>query len=497
VTLVPFALLLLASTAVAALVAATMRSEAAAHRAAVAGAALVVATAVAAGAAYRLDGPLLQFGSALVVVPGYLTLRVALDGEAIVLAALLGVVSLATLVAMPRVELRRADVLATLAVTGAGLLVATSRDLLSLSAGWVAALLPGTALALGSRSAEASAEAPVLRRAHRALLIGASLPVLAAVVVVVVEVVTTGHTGLLDLEAASGAALDPAWQRVVVVLLGLGALVRTAVVPLHGWLPSLLARGHASPVIVLASAPVGAVLLSRVAAPVFPGACAELFPTLAWISVISAVVASLLAVVQLDLLRTVAYVVVAQESMALVGIGTLDVAGVTGGLLQSLTTGMSASGLIVLSWALVARTGTGDMRRLGGLWHDSPRLGALWLLIGVATVGFPGTLGFVGEDLLVQGLLGGHPAQAALLILATALDAVAFFRAYARSFLGPRSVPEAGGPALDLPDLLPRKRVIGLVLLGLVLGGGAYPQPVLALVATGYGAVAAVTRPHR
>jgi NADH-quinone oxidoreductase subunit M len=493
----PFALALLLWPALSAVVGATVRSERVAHAVAVAATAAVIVTAGAAGAVYSMTGPLVQFGSELIVVPGSLTLRLGLDGEAIVLVALLGVVAFATLVAMPRAELRRPDVLATLAVTGAGLLVAVSRDLASFTAGWVAALVPGTALVAGSRRPELAAEGLALRRAHRALLAGASIPVIAAASVLGVAACAGGRADPFALDPGVGSVLAPEWQRVVGVLLALGVFVRTAVVPVHGWLPSLLARGHASPVVVLASTPLGAVLLTRVVAPVLPAGASDVFPWISWVSAVAAVVASLLAGVQSDVRRVVAFVVAAQASMGLVGVATCDVQGVTGGLLQSLTTGLSASGLVILSWALVARTGTGDMGRLGGLLQESPRLGALWFLLGLAMVGLPGTLGFIGEDLITQGLLRAEPVQAALVVLATALNAIAFFRAYARVFLGPRSTPTAGGPSLDLPDLLPRKRAVAFGLLVLVLGGGLYPQPVIDLVATGYEAMTLGIGGHR
>ena len=129
--------------------------------------------------------------------------------------------------------------------------------------------------------------------------------------------------------------------------------------------------------------------------------------------------------------------------------------------------------------SIYARTGTCDVRKLGGLVRTAPRMATGFLLLGVAAVGTPGTLGFVSEDLIVQGLLDHHSIAAVIVLITTALNGILLFLAFQRVFLGDR----VGNSSTEnsFPDLLPRERWVAVALFGLLLAGGLVPAPLLAV----------------
>jgi NADH-quinone oxidoreductase subunit M len=91
-----------------------------------------------------------------------------------------------------------------------------------------------------------------------------------------------------------------------------------------------------------------------------------------------------------------------------------------------------------------------------------------------AHVGFPGSLAFVAEDLMLHGVLAAHPIVGGVVLGASALNAITAFRAYQRTFLGPRP---AGAGATS--DLVPRERAVAAVLLLAVMLAGVFPGPIL------------------
>jgi NADH-quinone oxidoreductase subunit M len=106
-----------------------------------------------------------------------------------------------------------------------------------------------------------------------------------------------------------------------------------------------------------------------------------------------------------------------------------------------------------------------------GLYGHIPTLAGLFLLTGLASIGFPGTVGFVGAELLVEGAVQVSPLVGIAIVIAAALNGLAVLHAYFRIFAGSRHVA-----SIDLRTRL-SERVAVLALSALLLGGGLYPQP--------------------
>jgi NADH-quinone oxidoreductase subunit M len=211
----------------------------------------------------------------------------------------------------------------------------------------------------------------------------------------------------------------------------------------------------------------------------FPGVLHGVTPSVADLALFTAVYGAFLGLAQRDLRRAVGCLVMSQSALVFVGLECDNVEGVAGGLVLWITIGTAMTGLVLAVAAVHARVGPRKLDRFTGLAARAPWLAALFLILGLANVWLPGTIGFVGEDLLVHGVLAAFPGVGIAIILASALNGFNVLRAFTYVFLGP-------SPS-DLPavgQLLPRERLalVGIVVL-LVLPG-ILPGPFVALRAS-------------
>ncbi|WP_437312241.1 complex I subunit 4 family protein [Sorangium sp. So ce388] len=462
--------------ALAALIAARSRSDEAARRVALAGAALTALLSLAplallggAGVAADAIGPAVPLLG--------VRLRLGLDGYNVALLPLLGFMLVALIGAGPRTALDRGTVAALLATCSAILGVYCAADLAVLAVAWTAALLPGQRLI-----ARKSPGDQLLRRTYRIFLVGGTAPLVLAIGVMawLGARADGGHAALpFDIEELARVGVPVAWQSPLFALVGIAVLMRMAAVPFHGWLPVLLERGPLGVTVLLAEMQVGVCVLVHVAVPLLPAACAEQMPILAALGLFSALHGSILALTQTDLRRMIGYLVASQKGLVLLGVASMNAQSLSGALLQSFASSIAITGVAMVVWALEARTGTADMRELGGLVARTPRMAAFFFLLVCAAIGFPGALSFVSEDLLLHGILHVHPVLSILMLGATALNGITMFRAFQRTFLGP--IPPGARSAGKMEALLFRERAALLSLLALTVALGIAPSRLLAL----------------
>jgi hypothetical protein len=178
-----------------------------------------------------------------------------------------------------------------------------------------------------------------------------------------------------------------------------------------------------------------------------------------------------MALVQRDARRFFCYLLLSQSSLVLLGLGSESAVAVSGALCLWISITLSLTGFGVTLRALEARVGRLSLREFNGLYEEFPHLAVLFLLTGLASVGFPGTIGFVGCELLIDGTITWHPLIGVTTVLCTAFNGLAIMYTYFRIFTGRRRVviPQLKGR--------PRERVAVLVFVVLIVGGGLYPQP--------------------
>ncbi|MFM7042986.1 MAG: oxidoreductase, partial [Planctomycetaceae bacterium] len=178
-----------------------------------------------------------------------------------------------------------------------------------------------------------------------------------------------------------------------------------------------------------------------------------------------------LAVVQRSARGLVGTLAMSQSAMVLAGLsGTLPTE-LCGALAVWISGGLALTGIGLVVWALESRAGPIAIDTLQGRFADAPALAAFFLLFGLASLGFPGTLSFVADDLIIAGSLDEHFLAGTLVIVATAFSGIAVIRAWFRLF---------GGPAPgDAPRhaVLPRERCTLAALLAVLFGLGLWPGP--------------------
>jgi NADH-quinone oxidoreductase subunit M len=194
---------------------------------------------------------------------------------------------------------------------------------------------------------------------------------------------------------------------------------------------------------------------------------------LAVASLLTALYASGMALVQSESRRYFCYLFLSNSSLVLVGLETATPAALTGGLCVWLSVSLSLAGLGFTLRSVESRMGRLSLRDYHGLYEHTPTLAWLFLLTGLASVGFPGTIGFIANELLVDGLIHQVPLFGVVVVLVAAINGISILQVYFRLFTGKRH-----SSSISLKIQLP-EQVAVLVLAAVVLGAGLVPQPFL------------------
>jgi len=259
-----------------------------------------------------------------------------------------------------------------------------------------------------------------------------------------------------------------AWAAFVLVA---AILIRSGTVPGHLWVGDLFEQcsfGGALLAMTQLLAVYAAVRL------VLPVASEAVLAFLGFMSLFTAVYAAGMAVVQREARRFFAYLFLSHAAMVMVGLELHTLISLTGALCLWVSVCLSLTGLGLVMRALEARRGRLNLTEYHGLYAQSPALGICFLLAGLGSVGFPGTIGFVAAELLADGAVAADLLVGVGLVLAAAINGIAILRVYFLLFTGKR---EAG--AVPLGITLPERCAV-LTITALILGGGLYPQPGIA-----------------
>lgn len=257
------------------------------------------------------------------------------------------------------------------------------------------------------------------------------------------------------------------------ILLALGILLRSGLAPMHTWLTDLFEHASFGTALLFTTPMIGAYAATRLVLPIAPPAVLHAIAVLA---LVTALYAAGMSLVQREARRFFCYLFLSHSSLVFIGLATDTPMGISGALCVWLAVGMTMAGFGLTLRSVESRTGRLSLDEYHGLYEHTPGLAALFLLTGLSSIGFPGTIGFVGAELLVEGALQEHPLFAGAIALVAALNSLAVLQAYFRVFTGTRQVA-----AIDLRVRLP-ERVAVLVLTVLILGGGLFPQPGVALL---------------
>lgn len=265
-------------------------------------------------------------------------------------------------------------------------------------------------------------------------------------------------------------------------LLTAAALMRSGIFPLHLWMTDLFEKGTFGTAILFTTPLVGAYAVMRLVLPIAPSWALQ---SIAVLSLVTAVYAGGMAMIQVEARRMFCYLLLSQSSLVLVGLELVTPIGLTGALCLWLSVGLSLTGFGITLRCIEARISRVSLADFHGLCRQMPMLAGFFLLTGLASIGFPATVGFVGMELLIEGAVDVYPLVGTMVVIAAAFCGIAVLQAYFRIFTGHHNrtlVPMHARPA---------ERVAVLLLTLLILGGGLVPQPG---VASRYHAAEALTR---
>jgi NADH-quinone oxidoreductase subunit M len=214
--------------------------------------------------------------------------------------------------------------------------------------------------------------------------------------------------------------------------------IKVPLFPFHTWLPDAHVEAPTPGSVILAGVllKMGTYGFLRFAFPLFPEAALSFAPLLAILAVIAIVYGALVAMVQPDMKKLVAYSSVSHMGFVVLGIAAMNVQGVQGAVYQMLAHGVATGGLFALVGMLSDRRHTRLISEFGGLKAVTPRLTAAFVIIMLASVGLPGLNGFIGEFLIMVGAFRWQPRYVVVAGLGVILSAVYMLWMFQRVFLG-------------------------------------------------------------
>jgi NADH-quinone oxidoreductase subunit M len=291
--------------------------------------------------------------------------------------------------------------------------------------------------------------------------------------------VYTLHMSLFIVGLVAGQALiayQPAGSPMFsagIVLLTAAILIRSGVAPLHCWLTDLVEHSSLRSALLFVAPMAGAYAAVRLLLPIAPPWALQAMMIL---STLTMFYAGGMSLVQRDARRFFCYIFLSNSSLVLIGLGaaTADhsaaTLAVTGALCVWISVGLSLTGFGLTLRVVEARMGKLSLTEFSGLCEQFPNMAALFLVTGLASIGFPGTVGFVGVELLVDGAIRVHPFFGAAIVIGTALNSLAMLHAYFRVFTGKRraTIPELGAKTYE--------QLAVMLFVVLIIGGGLYPQ---------------------
>jgi len=305
---------------------------------------------------------------------------------------------------------------------------------------------------------------------------GSALMLVGILALVFIHASHTGHL-TFDLQVlAHEQSFSESTARWLFAAFAVSFAIKVPIFPLHTWLPDAHTEAPTAGSVILAGVllKLGTYGFLRFGLYLFPKVAHDLAPLLLTLGVVGIVYGAVVAAVQRDLKRLIAYSSVAHLGFIILGTFALTTQGVQGGLLQMINHGLSTGALFLLVGMIYERRHTRQIADLGGLQKVAPIFAGVFMLVMLSSVGLPGLNGFVGEFLVLIGTFISRRWWAVVAATGVILAAVYLLWAYQRVFHG---VPE--GENLKFPELRWREGAVLAPVLALIVFLGVYPKPVL------------------
>jgi NADH-quinone oxidoreductase subunit M len=307
-------------------------------------------------------------------------------------------------------------------------------------------------------------------------LFGSAFLLVSMLVLVFLHQKATGELTFDVVKLAETQTLATSTARWLFLGFAIAFAVKVPLFPLHTWLPDAHTEAPTAGSVILAGVmlKLGTYGLLRFGLYLFPQAAVDLGPVLLTLATIGIVYGAIVAAVQKDLKRLVAYSSVAHLGFIVLGTFAFTNQAITGSVLQMVNHGISTGALFFLVGMIYERRHTREISELRGLQKPAPVLAAVFTVVMLSSLGLPGLNGFVGEFLVLVGTFVTHRWWAVVSATGVILAAVYLLWAYQRVFHGEPDEANA-----SIPDMSWRERAVMAPLILLIVFLGVYPKPVL------------------
>ena len=266
-------------------------------------------------------------------------------------------------------------------------------------------------------------------------------------------------------------------EKLLFLAFGLSFAIKVPMFPFHTWLPDAHVEAPTAGSVILAGVllKMGTYGFLRFSMPLFPAAAQHFYPLIAVLAVIGIIYGALVAMVQPDLKKLVAYSSVSHLGFVMLGLCVLDFQGVEGSIIQMVNHGLSTGALFILVGMIYERRHTRMIADFGGVSKSMPVFAVLFMIITLSSIGLPGLNGFVGEFLILLGAFKKNVTFAVFAASGVILAAVYMLWMFKRAMFGPLDKEENK----SLKDLNAREVATLIPIIVLVVWIGIYPQPFL------------------
>jgi NADH-quinone oxidoreductase subunit M len=280
--------------------------------------------------------------------------------------------------------------------------------------------------------------------------------------------------GTTDIPALLEHRIAPAAQTWIFLAFFASFAVKVPMWPLHTWLPDAHVEAPTAGSVILAGVllKMGGYGFLRFSLPLLPDASAYFAPFVFTLSVVAIIYTSLVALAQTDMKKLIAYSSVAHMGIVTLGTFTFNTQGIEGAMVQMLSHGVVSAALFLCVGVIYDRIHSRDIARYGGLAERMPRYALVFMLFAMASVGLPGTSGFIGEFLTIMGAFRVNVFVALLAATGMVLGAAYTLWLYRRVVFGALEKAELR----SILDLSPREIAVFAPLVVITLWMGIYPS---------------------
>lgn len=309
-------------------------------------------------------------------------------------------------------------------------------------------------------------------------MVGSLLMLLAIIYLFIANGEGTFELMQISQNLASGVVqLSPSAEFWLFMAFLIAFAIKVPIFPFHTWLPDAHVEAPTAGSVILAGVllKMGTYGLLRFCLPLFPTVAISMAPYISILALIGIIYGALVAMVQPDVKKLVAYSSVSHMGLVVLGIFMFTTQGLQGSTLQMINHGLSTGALFLLVGMIYDRRHTRMISEFGGLAHKSPVYASLFLVVTLSSIGLPGLNGFVGEILILAGTFPMHHIYALIAALAMILGAVYMLWMYQRVFLGKITNPANA----DVSDIGLRERLLLIPIILVMLWIGVYSAPFL------------------